>query len=96
MQQVFRDYRVIKIFVLYHGCVLLVKAVGIHHQLRSVSVDTGTEQAGLFGSVSELYSGSVQFETGRRTIMTGVYLLFPQPLQVSAGTVSAFRPPKPR
>jgi len=95
MQQVSRDYRVIKIFFLYHGCALLVKALGIQQQLNSVSIDTGTEQAGSFGNVSELYSVGVQFETGLGTLMTGVYLVFPQPLQVSAKIVSAFRPPTP-
>ena len=60
----------IKIFVLCHGCALLSKALGIQHQLSSVSVGTVTDQAGLFGNVSELYSGGVQFDTGRGTIMT--------------------------
>ena len=55
----------IKIFVLYYGCALLVKALGIQHRLSSVSIRIGAEKSGLFGKVSELYSGALQFETGR-------------------------------
>jgi len=91
MQQVSPDYRVIKIFGLCHDCALLLKALGIQHQLNSVSIQTGTDQAGLFSNVYELYSGGVQFETGRGTIMTGVYLVFPQSLKVSVAIVSVFR-----
>jgi len=72
MQQVSPDYRVIKTFVLCHRCALLLKVLGIQHQLSSVSIETGTDQDVLFGNVYELYSGGVQFETGRGTIMTGV------------------------
>jgi hypothetical protein len=52
MQQVSRDYRVIKIFVLYHGRASLVMALGIQHRHSSVSTETGTDQVGLFDNVS--------------------------------------------
>ena len=62
MQKGFRDYRVIKIFVLCHSCTLLVKALDVQHQSSSVSTETGTEQAVSSGEASELYSGGVQFD----------------------------------